>query len=552
MTCFTLSVQGSPNFRPIWRYYSWHVSGAGFAGCLAVMFYAHPLRAAIALVLCMALVAYIMWSGSGRHESWGDVTQSLIFHQVRKFLLRLDARKQHVKYWRPHILLLADDPLSQYRLIHLANNLKKGGVLFLADIRTQENALPLSIHKAQILEERRLIWTDLIRGCKLKAFPFVTTATSTREGMRHMLELAGLGALRPNSVLLEFREDEKPSAVKPNSSQTRLNKWIHDVEILEQSGQSTTTVHDMELPDYLTLIRDIRLLGQNVLIARHINSLPHYLVDGGAPEEAKASKQASYLIDVWVFDRPVGSEAKKAAMVSGTWRESVELSLLLGWILSRCRGSVSGWSKYATFRVCAVVDTEEEVPEKEAALKKMLMELRISWDHVNVVSAENYADSKATEGKGDLHAVERNLSRIIQGESSETALAIVPVSNPFAKFTRNYSRDAKHNDVEAGSEIRSWWYRVRELTQGTCPVILCQSNSSPIMRELWRATSHQTTDPKHMCGAGVPVAVTVYGVRCSDVRCTVCARAALRFDAAIVRSLRLISAGARAPWRKKR
>ncbi|KAI1633555.1 hypothetical protein F4809DRAFT_580258 [Biscogniauxia mediterranea] len=161
------------------------------------MFFIDETYASSAICLLIFLFLLIHYLSPPKH--WGHVSQNLIYHQVRKYLLRL--RPEHIKFWRPQIILLVNDPRHNTRLIQFCNSMKKGSLYILGHVIITNN-FNSDIHEAKLQQSA---WTRYITEfSRIKAFVQLTMSPSIEWGVRNLILSAGLGGIRPNIAVLGF------------------------------------------------------------------------------------------------------------------------------------------------------------------------------------------------------------------------------------------------------------------------------------------------------------------------------------------------------------
>lgn len=207
LACLGIELTGAPNFRPLFTYFTWHTCLFGLIGTLFMMFVINPIYAFSSIILCLILIiALHLFSPASQGTQWGSISQALMFHQVRKYLLMLDSRKDHVKFWRPQMLLLVSSPRSCCPLIDFINDLKKGGLYIIGHVKVGNFEETQGENDPSIQENKK--WLAFLDHMKVKAFAEVTVAKTIREGVQHLIRLSGIGAMKPNTIIMGFYDSE--------------------------------------------------------------------------------------------------------------------------------------------------------------------------------------------------------------------------------------------------------------------------------------------------------------------------------------------------------
>uniref|UniRef100_A0A671L885 Solute carrier family 12 member 9 n=1 Tax=Sinocyclocheilus anshuiensis TaxID=1608454 RepID=A0A671L885_9TELE len=277
LACLALEWASAPNFRPTFQFFSWHTCLLGIISCVVMMFVINPVYSSASIVLLLLLLLFLHYRSPT--SSWGYISQALIFHQVRKYLLMLDSRKDHVKFWRPQVLLMVANPRSSCQLICFVNQLKKGGLFVLGHVQIGD----LDVLPADPVQPQYNFWLSLVDKLGVKAFVDLTLSPSVRQGTQHLLRITGLGGMKPNTLVLGFYDNCYPEdyflqdPVFCEGDRGEGDNFGVDLPSLQAHFppvRHAESPRALQPEEYVSIIHDAIKMGKNVCLGRYFFQLP--------------------------------------------------------------------------------------------------------------------------------------------------------------------------------------------------------------------------------------------------------------------------------------
>ncbi|OJJ44652.1 hypothetical protein ASPZODRAFT_134732 [Penicilliopsis zonata CBS 506.65] len=437
LACFLLKIGSAPNFRPSFHYFNWQTAAAGTLISGLSMFFVDGLYATGCVGILVMIFLLIHYTSPPK--SWGDVSQSLIYHQVRKYLLRL--RQEHVKFWRPQILLFVNDFETQYKMVSFCNSLKKGALFVLGHVIVTDD------FSGAVPEARRkqISWTKIIEYSKIKAFVNLAVSPSVEWGVRNIVLNSGLGGMRPNIVVIDqYRKAQNIAGTwqggfhgRDSRSRRLSSQWSAGFEDSQETGPSHS---EMNCKSYVTILEDLLFkLRINVAVAKGFEDL---VLPGSENQHTKK------YIDLWPIQMSAefGDDNASKQSVLTTNFDTYTLILQLGCILH----TVPSWRKVYTLRVAVFVEYETDVDDERGRVEALLEKLRIEAEVVVFWLACGELKAYKIIVNGDTTGMDADALAMV-----DTALKGESWWQDTKKFRENTHRDSQSEDRGRAAKLRA-------------------------------------------------------------------------------------------------
>ncbi|XP_028559449.2 solute carrier family 12 member 3-like [Podarcis muralis] len=196
-SCFHATITNSPGWRPSFRYFSKWTALFGAIVSVVIMFLLNWWSALIVIGIIVVSLAYTTYKKP--EVNWGSSVQAGTYNMALSNAVNLNDVEDHVKNFRPQCLVLSGPPSFRPALVDFVNAFTKkvslmicGNVAELGDSSCFENY------------NEQLQW---LSTRKIRSFYNFITTGDLRAGARSLMQVSGLGRLKPNTMVLGFKQD---------------------------------------------------------------------------------------------------------------------------------------------------------------------------------------------------------------------------------------------------------------------------------------------------------------------------------------------------------
>ncbi|NWJ09614.1 S12A2 protein, partial [Crypturellus undulatus] len=221
---FHASLAKSPGWRPAFKYYNMWISLVGAILCCIVMFVINWWAALLTYVIVLGLYIYVTYKKPD--VNWGSSTQALTYLNALQHSIRLSGVEDHVKNFRPQCLIMTGAPNSRPALLHIVHAFTKNVGLMICG----------HVHMGPRRQAMKELSTDLARyqrwliKSKMKAFYAPVHAEDLRDGGQYLMQAAGLGRMRPNTLVVGFKKNWRQTDMRDVDTYINLFHDAFDIQ----------------------------------------------------------------------------------------------------------------------------------------------------------------------------------------------------------------------------------------------------------------------------------------------------------------------------------
>ena len=424
---FHASINKSPGWRPSFKYFNKWISLLGTALCIFVMVWM-DYKTALATLICIMLL-YIFVRTRHPNVNWGSSTQSESFVSALKAVHSLAKVEDHVKNYRPKLIVMAGNPADRPLLIDFANLItKRLSLLELVHIVHDDVDSKTMKH----MKEETGEW---LTKNHIKAFYSLTRNSSFCDGVRSAIELSGLGKLSPNMMLIGFEE----------------HWWLYP-DYADEYVQTLLMAFDLNLGVGVLRVHgglDIsEIAGAHQIVAdtsRQISDNSDISLEGSRKDEAGNNIQPPNPIDERILLKMTQfrDKTQKEGVIDVYWLyDDGGLTLLLPHILS----TRTKFSK-CKLRVFFLSNSNQDAKDEAAKMAALLEKFRIEYqDVILLADATRRPQSQTREEFSQLVRPKSKVAKKNMSISSlDSASSYEQTDDVFAAST-NEDEIAKFND----------------------------------------------------------------------------------------------------------